>query len=125
MAETRTVIKVMSRHMGGGIHLHVDHTGRLGLSLVSEGERIPKAKDAQVWLDQKQTKFAATWLKPFLIRIGAVQEYTPQPEGKGEAANDFISKNLNDLMRRERGRIKKAPFPLSLFIDAVVTKETL
>ena len=125
MAETRTFSEVMSRHVGGGIHLHVDDQGRFGLSLVSEGEKTPKAKNAQVWLDQQQTKFAAIWLKPFFEKIGAIQEYTPRPEGQGEAANDFISKNLNDLMHRERGRIKKAPFPLSLFIDAVVTKETL
>jgi len=39
--------------------------------------------------------------------------------------SEFVGHNLSFINKSERGRMKKAPFWLRLFFDAVVTKEEL
>lgn len=47
-------------------------------------------------------------------------------EGESPVApSDFVTANLKDLLARKRGRIKPAPFPLSLKYDAMISKEAI
>ena len=56
-----------------------------------------------------------------LARKGFIKS-TPAPT---PVSSNFILANLPALNKIRRGRVRKAPFPLNLFFDAVVTKEEL
>jgi|TARA_R100000049_G_C1917226_1_gene63234 hypothetical protein len=59
-----------------------------------------------------------------LQRAGLASKPTPAPT---PAINKFFADNdnLQVLNRINRGKVKKAPFPLSLFYEAVITKKEL
>lgn len=50
-----------------------------------------------------------------------------KPPGSAPApvANSFVIANIQQINKTKRGRLKKAPWPLSFLYDSVVTKEEL
>lgn len=57
-------------------------------------------------------------------RLGMIEKPTPTPTPT--ASRFFVDNdNLRAMNKLKRGKVKTAPFPLSLFYDAVITKEPL
>ena len=71
-------------------------------------------------LSSEQWRKLTKGVDAVLTRKGFVENTVSVPT---PVASGFIVRNLQALNRIRRGMVKKAPFPFSLFYDAVITKE--
>ncbi len=99
-----------------------EQDGRRGLLVLNDetGDIVLEgyALSANAWESLNKRVMAV------LRRVGLASIPTPAPT---PAINKFFADNdnLQVLNRINRGKVKKAPFPLSLFYEAVITKKEL
>ncbi len=100
------------------------------------GKKNKEGKRGELWLDAATGEIvidgspllASEWqslnkrVEACFRRTGIIKNPKPAPT---PVASRFIIDNLAALNKVERGKVKNAPFPLSLFYDAVITKEEL